>query len=139
MSNATRTPQQAMADAIKSGAVQAWIDGKNIQARIEGKDSWDEFEGYSKRPAFTSPDLHWRPAPTPRLRPWKPEEVPITAIYKAGKESTILRTTSYKDSDSGGLYLHNIPVNPTELFDSWVHSLDGGKTWEPCGVQEGGE
>lgn len=139
MSNATRTPQQAMADAIKSGAVQAWIDGKRIQFRREGKGSWDEFEGYSKHPAFAEVAIHWSPAPTPCLRPWKPVDVPVGAITKAhGDELSASMIVGY--SEQGVFLAQDNGAYPFgDLLRFRKHSLDGGKTWAPCGVQEGGE
>lgn len=85
----------------------------------------------------------------PKLRPWKPEEVPMLAVVKAVGE----------DSDAGIGYhrlviLYVCPSRVTlstadnysgkfgmgktfqELLDGYKHSTDGGKTWLPCGILE---
>lgn len=136
MSNATRTPRQALADAIKSGAVQAWIDGNPIEQRWSDNETWMKGAGNA---SFTNPDAIWRPAPTPRLRPWKPVDVPVGAITKAhGDELSASMIVGY--SEQGVFLAQDNGAYPFgELLRFRKHSLDGGKTWAPCGVQEGGE
>lgn len=81
------------------------------------------------------------PWPEPRYRPWNLDEVPVGALYRPKDKSVtvqILAVFPYND----------FPIR----FASWVrlggidgdtlksalegreHSLDGGKTWIPCGV-----
>lgn len=136
-----RTPQQAMKDAIESGAVQAWIDGKPIEYTGDPTNHWTKFRG-EEPPHFNTPIWHWRPAPEPKLRPWKPEEVPLDAWYRGKNgiafriafadlgESAIAKTVA--NANGGHVTLDHV-------FKEWTHSTDGGKTWAPCGVMEGGE
>lgn len=139
MSNA-RTPQQAMADAIKSGAVQAFADGNPIQVENYGTSDWTPF--MHTDPEFHSPGWGWRPAPTPRLRPRNPEEVPVGALWRDADGSVYLILARVPDGivmatcDGKGVSTYDIDVI---AGDGTSHSLDGGKTWHPCGVQEGGE
>jgi len=138
-----RTPQQALADAIASGAVQAWIDGKRIQVK-QGADTWESFTG--NWPSVANPQCFWRPAPTPKLRPWRPEEVPVGAQIRHsdwdGKNygrfaiAGVDRDTIswMKEGGFGVTTLQNLIEN-----NGYSHSTDGGKTWLPCGVMEGGE
>jgi hypothetical protein len=138
MSNATRTSQQAIADAIKSGAVQAFADNKPIQFNYNNN-GWKLFD--KKSPAFASEEMFWRPAPTPRLRPWKPEEVPVGALIRSKKYSTEHRWMIV-GWNVATLFTSNTALGPVDFDDclsDFEHSLDGGKTWHPCGVMEGGE
>lgn len=140
MSNA-RTPQQAMADAIKSGAVQAFADGKKVQyAAIEHPDDWEDMT--HSAPFFANPTIAWRPAPTPRLRPRNPEEVPVGALWRDADGSVYLILARVPD----GIVMATCDGKGASTYDTDIiagdgtsHSLDGGKTWAPCGVQEGGE
>lgn len=139
MSNATRTPQQAMADAIKSGAVQAFVDGRRIQFNYNN-DGWRNFT--SSLPGFLSVETLWRPAPTPRLRPWKPKGVPVGALWRDADGSVYLILARVPD----GIVMATCSGNGVSTYDTDIiagdgtsHSIDGGKTWHPCGVQEGGE
>lgn len=83
---------------------------------------------------------HWGALkkPEPRLRPWKPEEVPVGALYKwSGHVSVILSFSKNKvfylkeTGDIGWNYLDCGCLEP-----HCFHSTDGGKTWKPCGVEE---
>lgn len=56
-----RTPQQALQDALDSGAVAAWINGKPFQSKIDSSD-WITIEGVGE-PRWCSPDYVWRPTP----------------------------------------------------------------------------
>lgn len=136
-----RTYKQAMKDAVESGAVQAWIDGKPIQHKMTGPLSqWTTVE--LTDPNFNHPSCFWRPAPEPKLRPWKPEEVPHLARIRRkwwpGIEySTIvgIGEGSVEYTTGGGCD----SVRFDSALEHFTHSTDGGKTWAPCGVLEGGE
>lgn len=109
--------------------IQAFAEGKTVESISADGKSWIP----STRNYFSSPVDEYRIAPEPKLRPWKPEEVPAVALYMHG---SLIRTVSYKDANSGELYLHDILVNPESLLKEWKHSTDGGRTWAPCGVME---
>ncbi len=67
-----RTPQQALKDAIDSGAVDAWINGEDIQYRVHGSvDRWIPVE--SPHPDFALHGLEYRPKPPePTKINWRP-------------------------------------------------------------------
>lgn len=115
--------------------ITAFTEGKPIQHRWNKHDKWIdtdpsdvEFDG--------APE--WRIKPTPTLRPWKPEEAknyvgcPILCI---GTGSIYLITgvccvTLQRLMTSGGeMELYN-------LSKTYKVTLDHGKTWLPCGVEE---
>ncbi len=133
-----RTPQQAMKEAIESGAVQAWIEGKGIQ--FKGHGDWFDFS--QTVPAFCHEVLQWRPAPTSKLRPWRPEDVPVGALVRTLRTGAPFRWMIVA-SCSDGVTTCGGTTCRTEsaqfMFDACEHSTDGGKTWKPCGVMEGGE
>ena len=61
----------------------------------------------------------------PKLRPWKPEEVPLGAHMRCKvREHRFLLTETWDNL-----------IRKTWL-DEYEHSTDGGKTWKPCGVEE---
>lgn len=114
--------------------VEAFWDGK-LEFCREG-DWWVKSEC---GPAAHSDPSVWRIRPTPKLRPWTAEEVPVGSVVK------------YKHNTSGssrGIILHTNglmvwtsfdPVIAKEfsfLLDQMVYSVDSGFTWLPCGVEE---
>jgi hypothetical protein len=101
--------------------MQAFVDGKEVQFYV-GLDRWD---------TLISPDWNWqdceyRIKPTPVLRPWTADEVPLGAWmrYKNNhkKRWLIINATD--------LHLHQLWLEDSE------HSTDKGVTWLPCGVME---
>lgn len=107
--------------------VEAWWDGN-----VEFKD------GETWIPAAFAPcersyvgDYRIRPKPT--LRPWKPEEVPVGAVLKYTDQANRWMITG---SGGNGIYTGGAlqPLQPGFVLEKCVHSLDGGKTWLPCGT-----
>lgn len=117
----------------------AWADNKEVQVRWENDPNWhtvgQEFEFLE--------GMAIRIKPIPKLRPWKPEEVPVGAILrdnnvKFGEPAKVLIIAVR------GAWVHFMnPQNAKldeklcdEFNPNWEHSLDHGKTWLPCGVKE---
>lgn len=77
----------------------------------------------------------------PTLRPWKPEEVPLNAEvrYKVKHYVPKLRYT-LNGVDECGIYFSFPSAGGRVKFSlalaHFEHSLDHGKTWQPCGVME---
>lgn len=112
-----------------------WLNGKKIQVKRTNvlDDTWTDFIGTD--PSFDSTVWEWRVKPEPKLRPWKPEEVPVGAlvILECRKLKGIILSI---DLTCGTVLIgkHELPIS--ELHTDLKHSLDGGKTWHPCGVLE---
>ena len=127
--------------------VQALADGKTIQHLCNG---WEDLESVN----FSYTPETYRIKPEPKLRPWKPEEVPVGAQFRL---STYKPDKVFEIVGSG--VAGNEVFSAPALFlsyreDAWVpgtyyyltdcitstgkpeHSLDRGKTWQPCGVLE---
>lgn len=94
-------------------------------------------------------NAHHRPDPNsdlfllvePKLRPWKPEEVPVGALIRrpsslcdVGEHAAMLIV----ERDKHRVYAANCKQGSTfaQCLDDHEHSLDHGKTWLPCGVEE---
>ena len=74
-----------------------------------------------------------RPRPEPKLRPWKRDEVPLDAWFRVKGETLKYRLLQIGESHVGFMRgTYGVAV----LIDGWEHSIDGGKTWLPCGVLE---
>jgi hypothetical protein len=138
----TRSYNRALKDAVNSGAVQAWVDGKPIEYATNKESSqWTLFTGES--PVFYTPGFIWRPAAEPKLRPWTRDEVPPGCVIrlKADHSYWVVVTARF-----GGLLKLGVLRQPdvNSPFDEikshpekFEHSTDCGKTWHPCGVVEG--
>lgn len=115
----------------------AWADGKSIQYRQRDQSEWFDIE-----PACTATILSWdwdefeyRVKPMPKLRPWTEGEVPLGAIIRYKNNSRSIRllivcSDEYGLTGTGSHWPYKVLLENTE------HSLDGGKTWLPCGVEE---
>jgi len=76
----------------------------------------------------------------PKLRPWRPEEVPVGALMRTkggnGVPWVILgvsvrNTIQFPGGDNA---IHGDDFNQAMTLRE--HSIDHGKTWAPCGVME---
>lgn len=110
--------------------VQAAAEGKTIQWKHET--GWIDFEEDCN---FSDPAHEYRIKPEPKLRPWKPEEVPMLAWYKRKGEANEWMTLAGISSYGKGVRL-SLGTGWVQAFEELEHSTDGGKTWQPCGVIE---
>ena len=109
--------------------MQAFVDGKEVQ--YLGK-KWDSKESFKQDWCYTlSPLWNWehydyRIKPTPVLRPWTADEVPLGAWMRF----KLIPSERYLITQS----TLSLPLQ--QWFQDREHSIDGGKTWLPCGVVE---
>lgn len=82
--------------------------------------------------------------PEPVYRPWTADEVPLGAQFRT--KLVQFRGMAYgiiTYADDGGIPIHygngTRWVGFKETLEKYEHSLDCGKTWLPCGVEEGVE
>jgi len=100
--------------------MQAYVDGKELQTMYGGV--WCP----TNIPRWNWDNTEYRIKPTPTLRPWTADEVPLGAwvLEKANRERRWLITDVHDQEFRG------------DLLKLYEHSTDGGKTWLPCGVVE---
>lgn len=134
------TPQQAK--QLRDNPIfQAFCEGKEVEFREDGSDIFSitktiDFELLLINDEGLMPIYRIKP-PTPTLRPWKPEEVPVGALARP-----IQRAYEHTRFMITGVSEHNISLacgnayELTEFSQQHEHSLDHGKTWLPCGVVE---
>lgn len=125
---------------------EAWEEGKDIQFRRpeDGINEWVTWL-FDFRPPFEKSNTEWRikpEPPQPKYRAWKPEEVPagcwLRRISEPGMFWTPLTVSSHgvvvaTAFPGKGIELANRDFN--DLLRRGEHSIDGGKTWRPCGVE----
>jgi hypothetical protein len=101
--------------------MQAFVDGKELISM--------------RTPAVTADDPYWNWGndtkmyhikPTATLRPWTADEVPLGAQVRKQSDPT----SRWLIGNTGS---HNDRLKYVETHE---HSIDGGKTWHPCGVME---
>ena len=102
--------------------MQAFVDGEVVECqyhRIETPIN-------APNPSWNWLDCTFRIKPTPVLRPWTSDEVPLGAWMRniTNSEYRWLINTSSLDHSR------------KEWLQQCEHSTDGGKTWLPCGVVE---
>ena len=110
--------------------IQALAEGKTIQFKTI-TDTWVDLIN----PSFESSPERYRVKPAPTLRPWRQEEVPIGHLCKnkcgVGVFLIVAAGPSGVALGSGGTW-----QSFQQCLDERLHSIDGGKTWLPCGVEE---
>lgn len=113
-------------------AYMAWRRHENVQIWNPDTKEWDHFCGCTIRSHYML-----RRQPQPKLRAWKPEEVPVGALVRMNwtdKEYRWVLATFKNGKAFGGFY--DDGIDPFALLSNFEHSIDGGKTWLPCGVVE---
>jgi hypothetical protein len=101
--------------------MQAFVDGKELEWRYRGIERWETIIS----PKWNWIDNEYRIKPTPTLRPWTADEVPLGAQMRRKTDRHRFLIGSVANDGSRKEWLeHN------------EHSTDGGKTWKECGVME---
>lgn len=111
-----------------------WANGGRIQYFTKFSQKWEDDSGIGSIIAWDDVFCEYRIKPEPTYRPWTAEEVPVGALVRKSNNTlgifkalitgvTILEIKSQFGSDTFRCVL-----------DNWEHSLDNGKTWQPCGV-----
>lgn len=113
--------------AKKAASVMlAWADGKTIECKRKDGESWSTFDTGTMSLAWDWDEFDYRVKPEPKLRPWTADEVPLGAWMR------------FKNNPQDRVLLGWVSVQADR--DLWLgereHSIDGGKTWLPCGVEE---
>lgn len=102
--------------------MQESVDGKEVESKHITSHNWV----LDKTPRWNWDNFDYRIKPTATLRPWTADEVPLGAWMRFKILPNTRLIISY--------------VTPSINFKQWLedreHSLDGGKTWLPCGVVE---
>lgn len=114
--------------------IQAFAEGKCVQnVSMNGKE-WITMTTLHFQASVDS----YRIAPEPKLRPWKPEEVPVGAWLKHSGNPTNWRGIIIASKGTAILVPSeaNIMWEDVDDIGCYLHSTDGGKTWHPCGVME---
>ena len=98
----------------------AWADGKEVECKYSY--GWERID----QPNWSWDALDYRIKPAKTLRPWTKDEVPLGAWMRF----KLLPSTRLIISDV------TLSINFKQWLEDREHSLDGGKTWKPCGVEE---
>jgi hypothetical protein len=125
------TPEETKAAVA---VMLAHANGAKVECRNRGdewKDIWSDCP-----PRWNWTSQVYRIAPTPKLRPWKPEEVPLLAWLRwKGDRKGMSTLTGF--NEAGIFYCSaNIGLSFEDALKLFEHSTDGGKTWKACGVME---
>jgi hypothetical protein len=102
--------------------MQAFVDGKGVE--------YEHPNGIwmlTPTPCWNWSSGEYRIKPTPVLRPWTPDEVPLGAW---GRNPQYPKTRWLIDRTSSE------ETRKDWLDTKYEHSTDLGKTWLPCGVVE---
>ena len=101
--------------------MQAFVDGKEVEYKRH-----DEVWMLTTLPLWNWNSIEYRIKPTPVLRPWTADEVPLgmqARNFKYPKTRWLIDRTSSEE-------------NRIDWCKNYEHSTDGGKNWLPCGVVE---
>lgn len=110
--------------------IQAFAEGKEIQIYLGYIKKWDTITD----PLFDNST--YRIKPEPKYRPWKPEEVPVGAMIRGTSYTTTRYLIVGITKDKKLLFGTGAEQELNGELETYEHSLDHGKTWQPCGVLE---
>ena len=130
-------------------AALAWAQGKRVEAEALGATErvWGLIHPLGTASGYWNPNVfgglacgcRFRLAPelpAKKWRPWTPEEVPVGVKMRERECTGWFTPTCAGDGEIEIVVDGKIQkVKLTELADNHEHSLDGGKTWLPCGVE----
>ncbi len=135
-------------------AALAWAQGKRVDAMDPSAkpELWMMVSeiGKDSRASYTAAvfnddaaSYRFRIAPEPpakRYRPWTPNEVPVGGLFrKKGFAGVSLILSNGASRESGVSYVgwdnQFAKVLYQDALSFYEHSIDGGKTWLPCGVE----
>ena len=109
--------------------MQAFVDGKEVELKnnhhlTNALPLWN----LAPNPVWNWIDdiKSFRIKPTPVLRPWTADEVPLGAWMRS----------KHNPQDRMLIHWVNSQADRELWLDKNEHSTDGGKTWLPCGVVE---
>jgi hypothetical protein len=101
--------------------MQAFVDGKEvISMRASTATADDPYWNWGNDTKM------YHIKPTAKLRPWTADEVPLGAWMRMKSDREYRFLISNTESFSGREH----------WLKDFEHSIDGGKTWHPCGVME---
>jgi hypothetical protein len=101
--------------------MQAYVDGKEVEA-FSPCQKWERVSA----PRWGWDDNQYRIKFTATLRPWTADEVPLGAWMR--KKQDVPHRWVVIDTGN--------ELWRQGWFEDSEHSIDGGKTWLPCGVME---
>ena len=113
-------------------AYKAWLKGEPVEV-FQFEDVWRTLGAH----AMIDRTVRLRRKPAPKLRAWKPEEVPMGAILRNKKDPRQwgMITCCIDGEPKFGIINQNCSYFE-KCWETCEHSTDGGKTWKPCGVEE---
>lgn len=102
--------------------MDASINGMEVESKLIGTYDWV----LDKNPSWNWLNYDYRIKPTPVLRPWTADEVPLGAWmrFKRNPQDRVL------------LGWVSVQADRDLWLDDREYSTDGGVTWKPCGVVE---
>lgn len=127
--------REMMKHLLESGKAQAFADGR---LEFHSSFGWESLEGKA--------DFDWNndryrikpEKPESKLRPWREDEVPLGAWLRAINKSDVgdFEALLLRERDARYAYASGKGTTFQDCLDNYEHSIDGGKTWKPCGVEE---
>jgi hypothetical protein len=113
--------------------IQAYVDERDVQYK-------NSFTGYQWETALKNGSLEfgldseYRIKPEPKLRPWKPEEVPVGGVIRRKSDGSRMLIINVFQS---GVHVGNstTPVGFDSLLKNFERFVGFGEC-QPCGIQE---
>lgn len=126
---------ETVSDDEQAAAFMAWKRGETIEF-------WNTVDGKWWPIFHSTQSLHkdhvYRRKPQPKLRPWKPEEIPVGAVVRetVGIQPHARWLITSVDYQGVAYTAYGQNKVTTLALEGREYSIDGGKTWAPCGVVE---
>jgi hypothetical protein len=115
--------------------IQAAAEGKTIQRYNVLNDTWYDCDPNIGDVSFRHAPMFYRIKPTPKLRPWTAEEVPMGAWLRGVSGGKWAITAILQMGIAMGSGTDDKIWTYEQLLKHYAYTSDGGKTWKPCGVE----
>lgn len=125
-----------VSDEEQAAAFLAWKRGEKVQVFSKINERWLDLP--PERGYVLWNENIIRRNPSPKLRPWKADEVPVGAVIRMKGLTAKMLLTEYNGTGYCffGAGPHIQAYTPSRMLNECDHSTDGGRTWLPCGVME---
>lgn len=115
----------------RAGIMHAFGGGKTIESKSKQSTNWQE----DHFPSWNWEEYDYRVKEEEKWRPWTAEEVPVGAQCRRKGYEHEGRELIVSTGETGIVMGRHIVMSFASIFEQGECSLDGGKTWQPCGVK----
>ena len=118
-----------------AAVMMTWKPGQKWQVKPRRSFCTDGWTTLAHEPTWKWDSFDYRQKPEPKLRAWKPEEVPLGAWFRYEGNPECWCVIFSRDETAIRTPFNRYTFREA-LEGTYKHSTDNGVTWHPCGIME---